>query len=167
MYVTSSSRQQQVVSTRPLPSTPTALAAELAALLGAIGVRAIVTDARGTPIAASADAERELAWRGGQLANAQEVRLCGQTLRLVLPQGPARPTPLDITPRQRVIVEMIAKGMRNREIAAHLGISLHTVRRHVEAMLKRLGVSTRAAAAVMLREAKRWEQGQARPARVA
>jgi DNA-binding NarL/FixJ family response regulator len=153
---------------RPLPSTPNALGTELAALLRTIGVPAVVTDCAGRVIAATPEAAHDLAWRGGTLGEGVEVRLCGQTFKLVMTRGATRIESLDLTPRQRVVIELVAEGLRNQEIADRLGISLHTVRRHVEALLKRLGVHTRAAAAVLLKEAQRYaQQGVAAPSRAA
>jgi len=141
------------ITRRPLPSTPGALGTELAGLLRALGVHAAVTDANGTLIAATPEGAEALAWQGRYQEVGVEVRLCGQSFRVVVAKVGHSDAPLDLTPRQRVVVELIAQGLRNREIAERLGISLHTVRRHVEALLKRLGVPTRAAAAVLLREA--------------
>lgn len=137
---------------RPLPSTPRALGAELAGLLRSIGVHAAVTDTNGTLLAATPEGAQALAWQARRDAKdvGVEVRLCGQSFRVVVARAGHSDAELDLTPRQRVVVELIAQGLRNREIAQRLGISLHTVRRHVEALLKRLGVPTRAAAAVLL-----------------
>lgn len=140
---------------RPLPSTPLALGSELAGLLRSIGLHAAVTDSNGRLLAVTPEAEQSLAWKCHSPGVGVEVRLCGQSFRVVVAKAGQIDSPLDLTPRQRVVVELIAQGLRNREIAQRLGISLHTVRRHVEALLKRLGVPTRAAAAVLLREALR------------
>ncbi len=162
-----SSRPALILSGRPLPSTPRALGAELATLLGCLGVPAVVTDASGTVLAASNEILPQLREGTLEAKTAVSVRLCGQSLFVVLPPGAGRAPTLDLTPRQRVVVELIAQGLRNREIAEHLGISLHTVRRHVEALLRRLQVPTRAAAAVLLRETLRSSSQPGGPRRVA
>lgn len=53
----------------------------------------------------------------------------------------------DLTPRQRDILRLIAQGRNDREIAAVLSLSEHTVHRHVANLLTRLDMPTRAAAA--------------------
>ncbi len=52
------------------------------------------------------------------------------------PPGGGRGQPL--SPRQRYVLELLARGVRVQAIAAHLGISETTVRNHVRAILKRL-----------------------------
>lgn len=49
-----------------------------------------------------------------------------------------------LTPREIEIARRIAEGGRNDPIAVGLGISPHTVRRHTEAVLRKLGVASRA-----------------------
>lgn len=46
-----------------------------------------------------------------------------------------------ITPREREILILLASGRRIPEIAGHLGISVHTARRHVGNLSRKLGVS--------------------------
>ncbi len=52
-----------------------------------------------------------------------------------------------LTDRERQVVECIARGMSNRQIAAELVISPYTVDSHVRNLLIKLGVATRAEAA--------------------
>ena len=60
------------------------------------------------------------------------------------------PNPLDrLTGRQREILDQLARGSTNAQIAVVLDISPDTVRKHVENILLRLGLPTRTAAAVL------------------
>ena len=51
-----------------------------------------------------------------------------------------------LTPREVQVVELIAQGMRNKEIAAALGISFETAQVHVKNILGKLKVQDRTAA---------------------
>ena len=51
-----------------------------------------------------------------------------------------------LTPRQVEVLQLVAEGLTNREIAQRLGLSERTVDRHVSDTLTRIDVSTRAAA---------------------
>ena len=53
---------------------------------------------------------------------------------------------LRLTPRQRQVVTLIAKGAADKEIACSLGITTATAQKHVTNVLKRLNVPNRAAA---------------------
>jgi ATP/maltotriose-dependent transcriptional regulator MalT len=55
--------------------------------------------------------------------------------------------PADVTPREREVLALLAEGLTNREIASRLVVSEHTVHRHVTNILRKLGLSSRAAAA--------------------
>ncbi|HEX7145221.1 MAG TPA: LuxR C-terminal-related transcriptional regulator [Gaiellaceae bacterium] len=55
-----------------------------------------------------------------------------------------------LTPREREVLGLVAKGLTNKQIAAHLVISQATVKVHVRHALEKLGATTRAEAAVML-----------------
>ena len=51
-----------------------------------------------------------------------------------------------LTSREHDVLEQMAAGLSNRQIAHVLGISEHTVKFHVSAILGKLGVSSRSAA---------------------
>ena len=48
------------------------------------------------------------------------------------------------TPRELEVLELLASGLSNKEIADRLGVSFHTVKFHVNAILGKLGASSRA-----------------------
>ena len=54
----------------------------------------------------------------------------------------------DLTPREREVLELIAAGLSNQEIADRLVIELGTVKNHVHSILQKLNVSNREDAAV-------------------
>jgi pimeloyl-ACP methyl ester carboxylesterase/DNA-binding CsgD family transcriptional regulator len=54
-----------------------------------------------------------------------------------------------LTPRQREVLELVAQGLSNRQIASLAGVSEHTIHRHVADIRERLEVPTRAAAAAL------------------
>ena len=51
-----------------------------------------------------------------------------------------------LTMRELQVLELLAKGGRNKEVAAELGISEDTVRAHIKSILHKLGVHDRTAA---------------------
>lgn len=53
-----------------------------------------------------------------------------------------------LTPREMEILRLVVQGMSNREIAYDLGISHQTVKNHMTAILRKLGVAGRTEAAV-------------------
>ncbi|EQB21456.1 hypothetical protein UNSWDHB_1218 [Dehalobacter sp. UNSWDHB] len=59
-----------------------------------------------------------------------------------------------LTERESEILVRIAKGLRNKEIAASLGISKRTVEYHVSNILEKLGVKSRLEAALNYQEIK-------------
>ena len=54
-----------------------------------------------------------------------------------------------LTPRETEVLSWLAKGKTNRDIAEILGMSPRTVNKHLEHVLEKLGVETRAAAAAL------------------
>lgn len=76
------------------------------------------------------------------------VVLPGDALTEV-PQGTAAGAaapPEPLTAREAQILALLAEGLVNKQIAARLGISRHTVKTHLAALFHKLGVSTRAEA---------------------
>jgi DNA-binding NarL/FixJ family response regulator len=65
---------------------------------------------------------------------------------------PARTFP-ELTDREREVLDLIARGLRNPEIAARLYLSPKTVRNHISNIFAKLQVADRAQAIVRAREA--------------
>lgn len=61
---------------------------------------------------------------------------------------PDVPNAWGLTARELEVLGLLATGMRDREIAHELGLSTRTVSKHLEAVYRKLGVSTRSAAVV-------------------
>lgn len=60
-----------------------------------------------------------------------------------------QPRAFDLTPREHQVLEELATGSSNKEIAKALEISTHTVKFHTAAILDKLGADTRTEAVVM------------------
>ncbi len=58
----------------------------------------------------------------------------------------------ELTARQREILEMVVEGLSNAEIAGHLYLSESTIKQHLRAVYKVLGVRNRTEAAKTMRE---------------
>ena len=75
-------------------------------------------------------------------------RLCASLFQWVsqLPEvGSPEPANVqaNLTLRQRELMNLVAKGLTNKEIAAHLNLSEFTVRNHIHRILKQADVRTR------------------------
>ncbi|APR77017.1 Adenylate cyclase [Minicystis rosea] len=68
-----------------------------------------------------------------------------------------------LSPRQRDVLRLVARGLANKEVGAALGISAETVRTHLTQVMARLGVENRTEAAALYLA---HEAGPARVARV-
>ncbi len=64
-------------------------------------------------------------------------------------------TPGQLSPREREVLELAAKGLRNKDIADKLFISVRSVEVHVNSILTKLGVSSRVEA-VLYAVARGW-----------
>ena len=63
------------------------------------------------------------------------------------PEPATRANPAVLTDRQMEILQLLADGQTNAEIAAQLVVSVRTVDHHVSAVLQKLGVTSRREAA--------------------
>ena len=60
------------------------------------------------------------------------------------PRRPAAAPEAGLTRREREVLELLAAGASNKVIARRLGLSFHTAKAHVAAVLQKLGASSRA-----------------------
>lgn len=71
---------------------------------------------------------------------------------------------LGITPRQTEVLTLLLQGKPNKDIARRLGLSVETIKDHVQAVLRALGVSSRTQAVLAVGQMtrQRWSGGAAR-----
>jgi len=81
-------------------------------------------------------------WGAADISRA--VRMVGLGLTVFQPQIDGNATPL--SPREREVLDLIASGSTNREIAAALHLSPHTVKEHTSGLYRKLGARNRAEA---------------------
>ena len=92
----------------------------------------------------------ELHELGAPAAAAVVARRLRQRGARGIPRGPRQATrdnPANLTARELEVLALIAEGLRNAEVAEQLFLSGKTVDHHVSAILRKLGVHTRAQAA--------------------
>jgi two-component system, NarL family, nitrate/nitrite response regulator NarL len=59
------------------------------------------------------------------------------------------PSPALLSPREQEVLSLLSEGLSNRDVATRLGISHHTAKFHVNAILDKLGATTRTEAVVL------------------
>jgi DNA-binding NarL/FixJ family response regulator len=71
----------------------------------------------------------------------------------VQPAARVAETPAEhrLTTREQEVLELIAQGARDREIASDLGLTVHTVKKHVKSLLHKLDARNRVEAVARLR----------------
>ena len=81
-------------------------------------------------------------------AAGQDVWTKEQLRRLTGRATPPANVEVHLTPRQLDVIRQLALGLPNKEIAVALGISIETVKEHVQDILKRTGIPDRTGVAV-------------------
>lgn len=91
----------------------------------------------------------DLVLRAPQNGHSNVVAAGNVAARNPVPEG--RPTFAELTPRETQILEMVARGMQNKLIAAEFGLSEHTVKIHLHHIISKLGARNRTEAAAKYR----------------
>ena len=81
-------------------------------------------------------------WGAADIARA--VRMVGLGMTVFQPQVDVDAIPL--SSREREVLDLIAGGSTNREIAAALHLSPHTIKEHTSSLYRKLGARNRAEA---------------------
>ncbi len=105
-----------------------------------------------------AEAVRVVAAGDALLAPGVTRRLIAEFARLGAPRSASRKNLDGLTERETEVLALVARGMSNAEIAAHLVVSEQTIKTHVSRVLMKLALRDRAQAVVFA-----YENGLVRP----
>ena len=135
---------------RALPASLTTLAGRV---LAVADVYTALREARPHRAAVEADAARRVV-----LEQSREGKLDAAVVRALLDaetgQAPRRGAwPKGLSDREVEVLRLVARGRTNKEIAALMGVSPKTVQHHVAHVYTKIGVESRAAAALFATEA--------------
>lgn len=107
------------------------------------------------------DTDRESLFEAMRAAQRGETLLKPEIMARVLSRAGSLPSRdgesagLELTEREREVLQAVAHGERSKEIGARLGISERTVKAHLASIYQKLGVDSRAAA-IALAAQKGW-----------
>lgn len=114
----------------------------------AIAVQAFRSGARGLFCLSSSSFQLlcdciERVYRGEVCATTQQLNylleaVCATQLRVVSAMGDSL-----LTSREEQVVALVADGLSNRDVAAELGLSEHTVKKYLFRIFEKLGISSR------------------------
>jgi DNA-binding NarL/FixJ family response regulator len=119
------------------------------AILWSAGARAILRrDADPAQIAAALPALTQ----GLRVVDSAFTAVLARSVELAAPKlwedREAEPLMEELTSRELAVLRLVAEGLPNKAIARQLGISEHTVKFHINAILGKLGVASRTEAVV-------------------
>jgi non-specific serine/threonine protein kinase len=99
------------------------------------------------------EAAWKAAWAGGHAMTTEEAIEYALTFERVVPPTVTVPeTGETLTSREVEVLILISSGASNQQISEELFLSIHTVKRHVVHILRKLGVSSRTQSAARARE---------------
>ena len=105
----------------------------------------------GVPRAALAQLAGALPAGVGLTLDFDAANVLGHPMVVLRPSGRRDPCFDTLTPREQEVAGLVAVGLRNKDIAIALDISLGTVKDHVHRILKKSGLDSRAAVAALWR----------------
>jgi DNA-binding NarL/FixJ family response regulator len=115
---------------------------------GALGY--LLKDVSGADLA---EAIRQVVEGGALVEPSVARRVLAEFARLAPPARPAEDAlPDPLSEREREVLQLLASGLGNREIAERLSLAKGTVKNYVTGILQKLGVRDRTQAAVRARE---------------
>lgn len=136
--------------------SPDGVARDLVALLNRLGLACVIREpSSASVLAASASGEALILAADPSRVSVASAQIAGLQVRVEAVPIANEHAVVSLTPRQAQVADLLQDGLRNQDISDRLGISPHTVRRHVEEILRRLGVANRTEAAADLRRRRR------------
>ncbi|MBO0713019.1 MAG: response regulator transcription factor [Acetobacteraceae bacterium] len=104
--------------------------------------------AKDTPIDEIVAAVRAAAGGSAWLSSRAAEIVLGSMRRTDVGEASDSPLVDDLSPRERDVLRLIARGLENSQIGEVLGISPRTVKNHVSSILAKLGLTSRIQAAI-------------------
>ena len=96
---------------------------------------------------------------GGAPMSAEIARRVVEAFHQPLKSPEAEAQEVKLSKRETEILELLTKGLANKEIADRLGISVETVRVHLRRVYEKLHVHSRTEAAMKFRDSKEDQRG--------
>lgn len=94
------------------------------------------------------DAEPDEIHSAIQAAARGESPLAPRAAAELLADRRARPSSVELTPREKEVLGLVVEGLANKQIARRMGISEKTVKGHLTNLFQRIGVADRTQAAL-------------------